>query len=67
MSSNKISLKIKSLRGKAKLTQENLSRKADVKYTTLTKIESGVIKNPSVQIMVKIAKALEVTVEELIK
>lgn len=67
MSSNKISQKIKSLRGKANLTQEDLSRKADVKYTTLTKIESGVIKNPSVQIMAKIARALGTTVEELIK
>jgi len=67
MSNNKISQKIKSLRGKAKLTQEDLARKADVKYTTLTKIESGVIKNPSVQVMAKIARALEATVDELIK
>jgi transcriptional regulator with XRE-family HTH domain len=38
-----------------------------VKYTTLTKIESGVIKTPSVVIVAKIAKALNVNVEELIK
>ncbi|MDP2749742.1 MAG: helix-turn-helix transcriptional regulator [Nanoarchaeota archaeon] len=36
-------------------------------YTTLTKIETGVIKRPSVQAVAKIAEALSVTVDELIK
>jgi len=34
---------------------------------TLTKIESGVIKKPSVLVMAKIAKALGVNIEEVIK
>jgi len=34
---------------------------------TLTKIEIGVIKKPSVFVMAKIAKALGVNIEELIK
>jgi len=38
-----------------------------VKYTTLTKIETGVIKTPSVLITAKIAKALGVSIEELLK
>jgi transcriptional regulator with XRE-family HTH domain len=38
-----------------------------VKYTTLTKVESGVVNKPSVQTMPKIAKALGVSIEELIK
>ena len=38
-----------------------------VKYTTLTKIESGVIKRPSVVIVGKIAKVLGVSIEDLIK
>jgi transcriptional regulator with XRE-family HTH domain len=33
----------------------------------LTKIESGVIKKPSVIVMAKIAKALNVSIENLIK
>jgi len=33
----------------------------------LTKLESNVVKKPSVQTVAKIAKALDVSVEELIK
>lgn len=57
---------IKKYRAKLGLTQEDLARKAEVRYTTLTKIESDVIKNPSVYIVEKIAKALKVSIEELI-
>jgi len=54
--------------GKKKgLTQDGLARKADIPYTTLTKLESNVVKKPSVQSVAKIAKALDVSIEELIK
>lgn len=49
------------------LSQEDFAQKSGVKYTTLTKIESEVIKTPSVVIMAKIAKALGVSIEELLK
>jgi len=52
---------------KQKLSQEDFAKKSGVKYTTLTKIESNVIKKPSVFIMAKIAKALNVSIEDLIK
>lgn len=58
---------IKKVRKKKKLTQDKLARLADIPYTTLTKIETGVIKRPSVQAVAKIAEALSVTVDELIK
>jgi len=58
---------IKKLRTKAGLSQEDLAKKSGVKYTTLTKIESNVIKKPSVLIMDKLAKALGVNIEGLIK
>ena len=45
---NNIGDNIKKLRAKLNLTQDDLARKSDVKYTTLTKIESNVIKKPSV-------------------
>jgi len=64
---NFIGIRIKKLRTKAGLTQEGLARKANIPYTTLTKVESGVIKNPSVQVIVKIADALGVTMENLVK
>ena len=54
-------------RTKLGLSQEDFAQKSDVKYTTLTKIETGVIKTPSFTIMAKIAKALDVSIEELLK
>ena len=58
---------IKKIPKKQDLSQEDFAQKSGVKYTTLTKIESGVIKKPSVFVMAKIAKALGVNIEELIK
>ncbi len=48
------------------LTQEGLTRKAGVPYTTLTKNESGVIRNPSAQVISKLASALSVSLESLL-
>jgi len=58
---------VKKYRTKQGLSQEDFAKKSGVKYTTLTKIESNVIKKPSVIIMAKIAKALNVNIEDLIK
>lgn len=58
---------IKKYRGKLGLTQEDLVKKSGVKYTTLSKIESGASKKPTVHIIAKIAKALGVSIENLIK
>ena len=59
--------KIKKIRAKRGLTQDALARKAELPYTTLTKIESNVITKPTIQTVVKIAKGLDVSVDELIK
>jgi transcriptional regulator with XRE-family HTH domain len=67
MESNSLGQKIKKLRTKLGLSQDDFARKADVPYTTLTKVETGVIKKPSVFVVSKIAKALNVDIEELIK
>ncbi len=58
---------IKKYRNKQGLSQEDFAKKSGVKYTTLTKIESNVIKKPSVLIMAKLAKTLGVSIEDLIK
>jgi len=58
---------IKKYRNKQGLSQEDFAKKSGVKYTTLTKIESNVIKKPSVLIMEKLAKALGVNIEDLLK
>jgi len=64
---NKLGKKIKSLRQKLELSQDEFARKADIPYTTLTKIETGVIKKPSVFVMAKLAKTLGVPIEDLLK
>ncbi len=64
---NNIGENIKKRRTKLGLSQEDFSQKSGVKYTTLTKIESRVIKTPSVLMVEKIAKALGVSIEDLLK
>ena len=64
---NNIGENIKRRRTKLGLSQEDFAQKSGVKYTTLTKIESGVIKTPSVLMVEKIAKALGVSIEDLLK
>jgi len=58
---------IKKIRNKLGLSQEEFAQKSGVKYTTLTKIESSVIKKPSVMVMDQIARAFGVPIEDLIK
>jgi len=58
---------VKKFRNKKGLTQDRLARKADIPYTTFTKSESNIVKKPSVQTVAKIAKALDVGMEELIR
>jgi len=58
---------IRKLRKKRDISQDNLARLANIPYTTLTKIESNVVKKPSVQNVAKIANALGVTIEKLIE
>jgi transcriptional regulator with XRE-family HTH domain len=64
---NNIGSTIKKKRAKLGLSQEDFAQKSGVKYTTLTKIESGVIKTPSVLTMANIARTLNTTIEELLK
>src|SRR3989338_4086999 len=60
------SKRIQKLRQEANWSQEELARKADVSYTTLTKIEVGVIKQPSFVMVAKLAKALGCSLDDLI-
>lgn len=55
------------MRGTKGLSQEKLARLADVANNTIIKIEAGKNQNPTLDTLKKIAKALEVSVDELIK
>jgi transcriptional regulator with XRE-family HTH domain len=56
-------LKYRKLRG---WSQERLAREAEIPFTTLTKIENGATKNPSIETLIKIVKALEIKVDDLL-
>ncbi len=57
---------IKKYRQKMEISQDRLSKIADVTYNTIIKIESGANKNPTIETLAKIAKALGVGVDDLI-
>ena len=49
------------------LSQDKLSRLADISHATIIKIESGGIQSPTIDTVQKIAKALGVGLEDLIR
>jgi len=58
---------LKKLRGKKGLSQDRLAKLADVANNTIIKIEQGENINPTLDTLKKVAKALEVSVNDLIK
>ena len=58
---------IKRYRNEKGLSQEQLAQKAGITYSTLAKLESGVNQNPKVKTLQQIARALEVTLDDLMK
>jgi len=62
-----ITKNLRKLRETKKLSQEKLARLADVANNTIVKIEAGKNQNPTLDTLKKIAKALEVNVDDLIK
>ena len=62
-----IAVNIKKYRKKQNVSQDRLSKLADVTYNTIIKIESGVNRNPTIETLSKIAKALNAGVDDLIK
>ena len=62
-----ISKNIKKYRKERSLSQDKLARLADVAHATIIKIESGGIQSPTIDTVQKIAKALGVGLEDLMK
>lgn len=62
-----IAKNIKKIRKKKGISQDKLSKLAEVAYNTIIKIESGAIQNPTIETVQKIAKALDVSLDELTK
>lgn len=62
---NTISENIRRLRQKKGISQDRLSKEADLALNTIVKIETGENPNPTVETLEKIAKALGVSVRDL--
>jgi len=65
--SQNLSNNIKRLREAKGPSQEKLARLADVANNTLIKMESGENKSPTLEALKKVAKALDISVDDLIK
>ena len=64
---SKIGKNIKRIRQKKGISQDRLSKRADLALNTIVNIESGKSPNPTIETLQKIANALEVSIEDLIK
>ena len=62
----RVGLNVQRLRQNAGLSQEECAHRAKVHQTYLSGVERG-IRNPTVMVLAKIAKALGVEVEDLVK
>jgi transcriptional regulator with XRE-family HTH domain len=62
-----IAKNIKRLRKQRGLSQDKLSKVADISHNTIIKIESGAIQSPAMGTAHKIAKALGVSLDDLMK
>ena len=67
MANNKIGVNIKKIRAERGYSLEKVARLADLSLNTIVKVESGVNQNPTYETLSKIAKALDVKVDNLIK
>ncbi len=67
MASNKIGVNIKKIRTEKGYSLEKIARLADLSLNTIVKVESGVNQNPTFDTLQKIAKALDVSVEDIIQ
>lgn len=62
-----IAKNIKRYREKLGISQDKLSKLADITYNVIIKVESSVTPNTTIETMAKIAKGLGVSIDNLMK
>lgn len=62
-----IAKNIRKYRNKKGISQDKLSKLAEVSFNTITKIEAGDTPNPTIETVKKIATSLEVTIDNLME
>ncbi len=63
----KIAKNLKKVRQDKGISQDRLSKLADLSLNTVVTVESGANSNPTIETLSKIAKALDIGVDDLIK
>ena len=63
---NKIADHLKRLRNKKTYSLEEVTHLADLSLNTIVKVENGVNRNPTIETLTKLTKALNVGVDDLI-
>lgn len=58
---------IRKYRKKRGLSQDRLTKMADITLTTLVKIENGLNNNPTLNTLTKLAEALDVSIDDLVR
>jgi len=66
-SKSTISKTLKKIRQEKGISQDRLSKLADLSLNTVVTVESGLNPNPTIETLTKIAQALDVKVDDLIK
>ena len=66
-SDHKIANNLKRLRKEKGYSLEKVSKLADLSLNTVAKVESGANTNPTIETLIKIATALDVDVNHLLK
>ena len=64
---SKIGMNMKKYRKKLGISQDVLSKRADLAYHTIAKIEAGSTPDPRIETVKKIADALGVIIDDLMK
>jgi len=64
---SKIGENIKKYRNKLGISQDILSKKSNLAFHTIAKIEAGATPNPTIETVKKIADALGVSLDDLMK
>jgi len=67
ISKSNIAKNIKKLRQERGISQDRLSKLADLSLNTIVNVEAGNNPNPTIETIERIAKALEVSIDELLK
>ena len=66
-STSKIANNIKKIRQEKGISQDRLSKLADLSLNTVVNVESGANSNPTIETIRKIAKALNISIDALLK